>query len=164
MLTGGGSEPGSEQSQGSEASGPDVSEALIWKERALEAERELEELREKLGQTESMLEEARGALEGASRQAEIDRHLRGAGALDVETARVMVESLVAGREDGDVAAAVAALRRSKPFLFERGGARGAVAGVAAGGPDPLRLAADEARQSGDRRALLRYLRMRRGAG
>jgi len=147
-----------------EASGPRVSEEVVWKDRALDAEREVEALRERVGELESELERVRGELRDSSRRAEIDRLLRDAGATDPETARAVVESMSPGDGPGELAAAVSRLRRDKPFLFETGGVRSSTAGVAAGGVDAVRAAEEEARHTGDRRALLRYLRVRRGLG
>lgn len=140
---------------------PEVSEELVWKSRALDAERELEELRVRLLEAESQLEEARGSLEAERREHELEVRLHRAGVVDAETARALVVPRVESGEG--VAAVLSELRRTKPFLFGEGhGARGSIGGVSGGGIDPAEVAAEQARQSGDRRALLKYLRLRRG--
>lgn len=151
----GGGEPGAAKDA------PEVSEELVWKNRALDAEREVEELRMRLSETESQLEQARGALEMARREHELEVQLHRAGVVDAETARALIGPRVEAGEG--VASVVAELRRTKPFLFGEGyGARGSIGGVSGGGIDPAEMAAEQARQSGDRRALLKYLRLRRG--
>jgi hypothetical protein len=84
--------------------------------------------------------------------------------VDIETARLHTEAAVAQMSAPDVAKAVADLKKRKPFLF-RG--KRAVSGMSAGAKpapvDELSRIAEEARASGDKRALLKYLRARRGA-
>jgi hypothetical protein len=67
----------------------------------------------------------------------------------------------------DVGAAVADLKRAKPFLFRppppAGARSAAMAGAAPEARADLDDAAGAARESGDRRLLLRYLRLKRGA-
>jgi len=120
-------------------------------------------LRVKLAETEKLLAQAREAVDASERKRQIERELWQEGAVDVETAAMLTEAAVAGMEKADVRAAVGELKKRKPFLFRGSPARGAAAGM--GGKvegDGLAAAAAEARESGDRRALLRYLRLRRG--
>lgn len=118
----------------------------------------------KLRQTEELLAQAREALGAAERKRTIDRELASQGALDLETAALLTEAAVAANPQADIAAAVADLKRRKPFLFARPRRASAMAGAAP--PDdsaPLDAAAAEARTTGDRRYLLRYLRLKRTA-
>ena len=116
----------------------------------------------------------REALDAAERRHQIDLALVEADAVDLETARLLTEVAVSQMDDRDVAQAVRELRQRKPFLFKGGtkpdsrpparitrhiGAMGAHAGAAV---SPLRAFANEAATTGDRGALLRYLRARRG--
>jgi hypothetical protein len=64
-------------------------------------------------------------------------------------------------EAPDLARAVADLKRRKPFLFRSVPRRAAMGAEPGEGEAPLESAAAEARQSGDRSALLRYLRLKR---
>lgn len=164
---GGGVEDGGETINASSPGGPRVSEELEWKARALEAEHEVEELEKRVARLEAELAGEREAVDEAERQREIERQLREARAIDLETARLLTESAVAGMDEPDVARAVAELRKSKPYLFAPsvGAGTGVMAGhIAHGGRNELACAAEEARSSGDRRALLRYLRLKRGIG
>lgn len=164
---GGGVEGGGETINASTPGGPRVSEEVEWKARALQAEQQVEALREQVAALEGELAGEREAVDEAERQREIERQLREARAIDLETARLLTESAVAGMDEPDVARAVAELRKSKPFLFAPsvGAGTGVMAGhIAHGGKNELACAAQDARSSGDRRALLRYLRLKRGIG
>lgn len=106
----------------------------------------------------SELESALSALECGHA---LERALLDEGVIDLETALALAGPRVAG---GEEAGAVAAdLARSKPFLFRRApaSAGASASGVAGGGAATLSSLASEARRSGDRRALSRYLRLRR---
>ncbi|MBL0921564.1 MAG: hypothetical protein IBJ10_05480, partial [Phycisphaerales bacterium] len=85
--------------------------------------------------------------------------------LDLETARLMTEAAVAQMPERDVAGAIAELRRSKPFLFRSpaGGASPPALSPRAEAPQRTDLsgALEEAAVTGDRAALLRYLRLKR---
>lgn len=122
------------------------------------------------------LARTREALDAAERRHQIDLALVEADAVDIETARLLTEVAVSQMDDRDVALAVRELRQRKPFLFKDAakpgsrpplrttrhfGAMGAHPGAAATVP-PLRAFANEAAATGDRGALLRYLRARRG--
>lgn len=143
--------------------GPVATEDTAWRRRAQEAEALAAELRERLEAAERDLGAAREAVDACERSRRIDGALREADAVDLETARLMTEAAVAGMEDPDIALAVRDLRAAKPFLFRRqaggGGTQAALARDSGG--DALERALEEAALTGDRAALLRYLRLRR---
>lgn len=141
---------------------PATTPDIDWRLRAAQAEERLRELEDKLAGAERALGETRTALDAAERRRSIERELAGARAVDLETAVVLAEAALAAQDHPDIPRTVADLRRRKPFLFAEGtpGAMGAVPPAAPGG---ARDAAAEARATGDRRALLRYLRLKRGA-
>jgi hypothetical protein len=116
----------------------------------------------KLAETESLLAQAREALDAAERKRQIERELFAENAIDVETAAMLTEAAVAGMAKADVRAVVADLRKRKPFLFRPAAPRASAVMGNQSPADPLSDAAAHARDSGDRRALLRYLRLRRG--
>ena len=142
---------------------------LEWKDRAVEAERELADAQQELKAALEELQTLRDAVAGLEMSREIDQQLVRARAIDLETARLLVQREMERMESPDIARAVGELRRSKPFLFGQGSGSafigalgsGASAGVSASALNQIDEAAEEARRSGDRRALLRYLRMRR---
>tara|TARA_E500000318_G_scaffold96155_1_gene96312 strand:- start:14883 stop:15398 length:516 start_codon:yes stop_codon:yes gene_type:complete len=143
-----------------------VNEEVIWKARAEEAEEQIEALRLEIAELETALTQARESLVHTERRSEIDRELTAAKAVDLETARLLTEAVIAEMDEPDVATAVRELCDRKPFLFGCG-KRPPSAGVSMS-PSP-RASADEtlgamahtARNSGDRSELLRYLRARR---
>ncbi len=119
---------------------------------------------EKVAELEAQLAAAREAIDASERRHAIDMALVEADAIDLESARLLTEMAVARMDEKDVALAVSDLRKRKPFLFrERGTVTlGAAMGATAGAAHPADAARDEAK-SGDRRALLKYLRARRSA-
>ena len=117
-------------------------------------ERELAELRGELSR-------ARDELEIAEHEREIERLLRDAGVIDVETAMVLARGLRSDGSDTDAATLVAHLRLSKPFLFSSGGGVSLGAMRDADGTGVATLA-QRAQRGGDKRSLFEYLRARRG--
>lgn len=111
------------------------------------------------------LERAREALDASERRRRIDQELFEAGTRDVETARLLTEAAVSRMPGADVSAVVRDLRKHKPYLFRREPLRLAGSPAMEASPargEPLESAAAAARASGDRDALMRYLRARRG--
>jgi hypothetical protein len=111
-----------------------VSEELMWKARSEDAEKEVERLTVRLAEVERELAES-----------------------------------VSQMDEPDVGEAVRDLRKRKPYLFHSHGGGGRSGGSvratmlpASSGGDGLDEMASSARASGDRAALLRYLRQRRG--
>ncbi|MCE7975531.1 MAG: hypothetical protein DYG92_14615 [Leptolyngbya sp. PLA1] len=117
----------------------------------------------RMADLEAALGRAREALDHAERRHAIDLELLRAGVVDMEVARLMTELAVAGMDKADVAHAVADLRRRKPFLFRRQSLPGLMAPLTDAGGGEREALAREAAESGDRRALLRYLRARRAS-
>jgi hypothetical protein len=140
-------------------------EAGQWRSRAVAAEGHLRELEAKLVEVEKQLGETRAAVDAADRRRQIERELAQADAIDLESATLLTEAAVGAMSAPDVALAVKDLKKRKPFLFRvlsAGASRAsAMAGAPRGTSDDLGRAADEARTSGDRGALLRYLRLKR---
>ncbi len=116
----------------------------------------------KLAETESLLAQAREALDASERKRQIERELLQESAIDLETASMLTEAAVAGMAKADVRAAIADLRKRKPFLFRAAPPRTSSVMGGHSPADPLADAAAAARDTGDRRALLKYLRLRRG--
>jgi len=148
--------------------GPGVSEELLLKARADEAEERCEAHESRIAELESELRAAREAIDASERRREIDRTLGDADTVDLETARLLTEAAVAQMDEPDVAMAVEELRRRKGFLFHveepAPTSRGVAMRPAPEAPterEELDGLAERARQTGDRRLLLRYLRQRR---
>lgn len=90
---------------------------------------------------------------------EVDRLLFSAHATDPDSARVLVERAM---EEGlDAGRAVALVIQRSPALFRQQPPAGATMAPAARAATDIERAQREAEETGDRRALLRYLRLRR---
>ncbi len=121
-------------------------------------------LEEELELAQARIAELERRLASESMRTELERQLVDAGAVDLETATVLAERRLA--EGGlTVGEAVSALAQSKGFLFRKPGrsvGASALSGAPARAKDSLEELAHEARETGDRRAVLKYLRRRRG--
>lgn len=170
----GGAEAGEPQEQERELGGAEareerlvpVSEAIRYRKRAQAAEQEIELLRGKLKQVEGELTEAQRTAAYLERRQRIDELLAESEAIDLEAARLLTEHAVAQMDEPDVKLAVEDLRRRKPYLFRQriASGSGAMAVRPSGDAEPAEEAAQRAVQTGDRRDLLRYLRVRRHHG
>lgn len=128
------------------------------------ADPRLAELQARFDQAQSALDETRNQLASLERRQEIDRALVEADAVDLEAARLLTEVAVGVMDKQDVQTAVDELKRRKPFLFRRTAPReGAMSPKPRRPVSPAEDAAGEAAASGNRRDLLRYLRLRRNA-
>jgi len=157
---GGGGTIGAEERQ-------DVRDAALQEESGDQAST-VDDLREQLELAQARIEELEKMMASESARYELERLLEGAGAIDLETALVLAERMLA---EGGVAPAeaVARLVKTKAYLFRSPGApagvrsgASALSGEPARAADSLEALAAEASQTGDRRAVLRYLRRRRG--
>jgi hypothetical protein len=132
---------------------------------AVERTRELEA---ELVTARVALTEAHAGAETAQRRHQITLALVDHGALDLEAAMLVAEAALAAAEArgtaGTVASVVADLRRQRPALFRTPQVRrtSVMSGELPPQP-PQELAITEARRTGDRRALMHYLRLRRGS-
>lgn len=153
-------------------SGPPISAETTWRGRALQAEESSRSLEEQLSQIRGELDRAKSEAAAARRAREIESAVAAAGAIDVEIAALLVEAALKRDPDKPLGVIIAELRRRKPLVFRSAGEAGILSAVAGGamaaapreGPPGAALAGlmEEARRSGDRGALLRYLRARRG--
>jgi len=141
-----------------------VAEAIRYRKRAQSAEQQLGDLQAQLTEAQQRFEQAEQTIDSLERRQRIDALLAEADAIDIDAARLLTEAAVQTMEEPDVDEAVQDLRRHKPYLFhpDASGAQGlALAPQIEGQDDPLAQAAEQAQHSGDRRDLLRYLRLRR---
>lgn len=133
-----------------------------WRTRAAAAEERADRLQRELGECQKLLDEAREAIDAAGRRNQVERELVRQGAIDLETTVLLTEAAVASMPKTDVAAAVADLKRRKPFLFRGSKPGGSMASLRDGAvPDESASLAAQARASGDRAALMRYLKSKR---
>jgi hypothetical protein len=119
-------------------------------------------LADRLASVEAAAADLRRMLEQSERDRAIDRELLARGVIDLDSARTLVEERLATGET--TAEAVARLRERRPALFTTRPRtlRATTPAASAGAPDAsLSEVAHAARESGDRRLLLDYLRLRR---
>lgn len=97
------------------------------------------------------------------RRQKIDELLAESETVDVGLARLLTEAAVELMEQPDLRLAVEDLRRSKPYLFRERPTRRAMSARAEESPaTAVDHAAQRAKETGLRRDLLGYLRLRRG--
>lgn len=103
------------------------------------------------------------SLRAAELKRSIDRELFLAGAIDLASAAMLTEAAVSGMTSPDAAAAVRELKRRRPGLFRPAAPpAGASMGPAtSSGETDADRALAAASATGDRKALLHYLRARR---
>ncbi|MCA9302513.1 MAG: hypothetical protein KC996_00175 [Phycisphaerales bacterium] len=144
---------------------PPVSPELLEEEQ--EAQAEIAELKRTVASLREELAAANEAVAAVERRSQIEQEVSRANAVDLETACLLTEVAIAGMDEPDVAIAVRELRSKKPFLFAGGSGAKRTGGslmsamVQRGRSEDLDTMAGEARASGDRGALLRYLQARR---
>jgi hypothetical protein len=145
-----------------------VTESIRYRRRAQAAEQQLTELRRQYTELQQSLEEAEFQVALTERRRQIDQMLIESDAIDLEAARLLTEATIDQMDDADVALAVEELRQRKPYLFRRAASPAGVGGSMSPHPrrngHPASEAAEAAAVTGDRRDLLRYLRMRRRGG
>ncbi len=134
--------------------------------RAKVAEERVAELGDRLGAVEAAAEDLRRIVGESERARQVDRELLIAGVVDLDGARGVVEEQIAA--GATVLEAVSRVKERRPLLFvtrARGIRATGVPAVEGGrglGARSVEDVAKAARETGDRRLLLRYLRMRRG--
>ena len=140
-----------------------VGESIRYRKRAQAAEHELSELRQSVEAMQHQLDEAQQTVSQLERHQKVDALLAESKVVDLQVARLLTEAAIESMDQPDVELAIADLRRSKPYLFRRRtdqeiSAMSARADVMT---QPAEDAARQAVETGDRRDLLRYLRLRR---
>ncbi len=129
---------------------------------------------ERAAALEQELVAARAELQQERLTRQMENELRRAGAIETEAATALLRERVRGAQEAgkevDVRGFVAEMKKAKGVLFGGGaktqvsppsGATGAARSERTS-VEAATQAAEAARASGDRRALLRYLRLRRG--
>lgn len=138
-----------------------VSEELVWRARAVRAEARATELEARISEIERELTSARTQAQQATRAKELELELALAGAVDLETTMLLAQHTLEQDDAADVSTVVADLKRRKPFLFRSAAVPSAMSQSVAPVGTMLDELAEEARQSGDRASVLKYLRARR---
>lgn len=128
------------------------------RERARACEARAATLQAEVTRLTALAASLRAQLDAAERRRVLEREL--SDAADLDAAVVLAEHALSAMDEPDAARAARDLRARMPFLFRAAPVPSAMAGRFTA-PPPLDLA-QEARETGDQRALLRYLRAKRG--
>ncbi len=142
----------------------DIADQTLTK-RAQRAEEQASSLETQLARLQSELDQSRAALTDADRQHEVDMALTQAGAVDLDTARLLAQQQITDTPGVSTADLITALARTKPYLFRPSSraSHSAMSPCIDDARSALCDAADRAARTGDRASLLAYLRARRGA-
>ncbi len=159
-LEGGGTPIGDEPIT-TEPGRPALNEAQRWQALLEEAESEIADLEARVAELEAALADARSSAGRAARERTLEQELARAGAIDTETAALLLAPAMADQPEADINALVRDLRERKPFLFAAPRTQPGASMGPAVPADELGELASDARHTGDRAALLRYLRRRR---
>lgn len=124
------------------------------------------DLADQLRARDAQLTDLRDRASKLERRGSIERGLAQAGALDTESLALLVESRLEGDDDATPQRVIAQLQRERPALFRASSARASAMSPShpsqgAPGRAVVDRAHDDARATGDRRALMKYLRLRR---
>jgi hypothetical protein len=131
-------------------------------EQAADLEARMATLASRVVELEEDLRAAKASLESSEREQALDAAIRGAGAVDEETVRVLVKRSMEASPELGASEAVADLKDRKPALFRRAGAPASAMAARVSSSEPAGLLeAKRAAAEGDRASLLRYLRLRR---
>jgi len=149
-----------------------VSEAIKYRKRAQAAEQQVEQLSRQIKESQQKQKEAQDRLEKVSLDNELTGQLMKAGAVDMELALLLAHKKLdsANGQEIDMKDLTGALQNERPFLFADSseeadsGLAGPTAGVRAlnkGGQRNLSRLAQQAQNSGSRKDMQEYLRLRR---
>lgn len=120
------------------------------------------DLQSELDALRRQLDESRQTIVSLERRQRIDELLAEVEPIDRDVARLLTEAAVARMDEPDVALAVEDLRHHKPWLFRPAQQVGrAMPARIQPSTEAAEEAAAHAAATGDRRDLLRYLRLRR---
>lgn len=146
------------------ASGAAASGEPDWQQRAESAETALAQIAAKLADVEQTATDLHSAIESQRLARLVDVSLVRAGASDLDAARDAL-SLSADANASQIEDAITRLRSQRPGLFAAAGSgvQGELRSRAGGVITEAQQAADAAKSTGDRRQLLRYLRLRRSS-
>jgi len=150
-----------------------VSEAIKYRRRAQAAEQKAEQLRQQLQESQHSQEVSQASLQEVRLDNELTQKLVQAGVVDVEAALLLAKNKMAGSAEAqtDVRSLIETLQNERPYLFAgavedvRTTLAGPTAGIQSGNHSKvstLSRLAQQVQQSGSRKDMQEYLRLRRG--
>jgi len=147
-----------------------VSEAIKYRKRAQAAEQQVQQLTDKLQGSQQIQQDTQARLSEKELENKLTQELVQAGVVDVEAALLLAQKKAKTRQDNDdMRGLIEALRNERPYLFSHpvgevsASLAAPTAGVrsSGGGVNSLLRSAQRAQQSGNRKDMHEYLRMRR---
>jgi hypothetical protein len=145
-----------------------VAESIRYRKRAQTAEKKVEALTRELQQAQSQANEAVEQLHAARLEQELARKLIVAGTVDVEASVLMAKARLEAEPESDVDSVIEQLKKEKPHLFAVQDGYASAAKKTSPAKDRmqnsqtvLERAAKKAAETGSRRDLEEYLRLRR---
>ncbi|MFI4883242.1 MAG: hypothetical protein ACIAQU_11735 [Phycisphaerales bacterium JB064] len=125
-----------------------------------------QDLADQLRARDQQLQDLRDKASKLERRGTIERSLAQAGAIDTEALALLIENRLDVDEDATPQRVIAQLQRERPALFRASSARASAMSPShpsqgAPGRAVVDRAREDARATGDRRALMKYLRLRR---
>ena len=157
----------SEDESGSEEKLVPVGEAIRYRKRAQNAEKEVSVLSEQLKKIEKKNEQLAGELDEIRVDQKLVQRLSSAGVSDLETVLLVAKARVKSSDEADVDLVIEQLKKEKDYLFESAKetfASTRTAGVKERKPSGQRVlekAAKRAAESGNRADVQEYLKVRR---
>ena len=156
-----------EQDKG-EARFVSVSEAIRYRKRAQGAEKRGEELEAELAEAKGRVEKLTEEVDSIRLEQKLMHKLSAAGVNDIEAAVLLAKNRIEKTTDEGIEEAIEKLKKEKQYLFAKSAAAGAAVRGTAGtkekvssGQTLLERAAHRAAETGDRKDLQEYLRVRR---
>lgn len=157
----------SEDESGSEEKLVPVGEAIRYRKRAQNAEKEVSVLSEQLKKIEKKNEQLAGELDEIRVDQKLVQRLSSAGVSDLETVLLVAKARVKSSDEADVDLVIEQLKKEKGYLFD-GAKETSVSTRTAGvkerkpsGQRVLEKAAKRAAESGNRADVQEYLKVRR---
>ena len=149
-----------------------VSEAIKYRKRAQAAEQKVEMLTQQVEQQQQEQAEVQAQIDESKWEMELTQELAKAGVFDVEAALLLAQKKMesSGGKGDDAKRVIEVLRNERPYLFSSGvdEVRATLAGPTIGvqgqgrsGASRLTRVAQQAQESGSRKDMQEYLRLRR---
>jgi len=144
-----------------------LSESIRFRKRAKSAEKRIEDLAEQLAEAKAETKTTAEQLRLVQVEQKLAHKLTAAGAVDLETARLIAKARMEGETEADMDSVIKQLRKEKQYLFATTGGTAAAKRTAGakerieGNQTVLERAAKRAATTGSRTDLQEYLKLRR---
>ncbi len=145
-----------------------VAESIKYRKRAQAAEQQLEQLNEQLRQHQNREEELEQKYQQSHQEKQLTLQLAQRGVVDIEAAMLLAQKQLASDKEATLKSVLDTMQAERPYLFGQEkldyGYASASAGLRSGKSataSVIKNMAQQAQQSGHRRDMQQYLRLRR---